>query len=122
MNIYIYSSGPWGYVTAEEFFFYLKMDILRNSTRRSSNGIEVFSSSSRDEDDEEALKWAALEKLPTFDRLRKGILVGSRGASSEVDVHDLGFQERKKLIDRLVNVGEDDNEKFLLKLKNRIDR
>lgn len=41
-------------------------------------GMDVFSKSTRDdEDDEEALKWASLEKLPTFDRLRKGLLLGS---------------------------------------------
>lgn len=80
--------------------------------------MEVFSTSSRVEDDEEALKWASLERLPTFDRLRKGILVGS----NEVDVHDLGFQQRKDLLDRLVKVADEDNEEFLLKLKNRIDK
>ncbi|KAK4372800.1 hypothetical protein RND71_008184 [Anisodus tanguticus] len=76
----------------------------------------------RDEDDEEALKWAALEKLPTFDRLRKGLLFGSQGAANEVDINDLGFQESKSLLDRLVKVVDEDNEKFLLKLKNRVDR
>ncbi|KAG8379880.1 hypothetical protein BUALT_Bualt07G0135300 [Buddleja alternifolia] len=93
-----------------------------NASATRNNVLEFFSSSTRDEDDEEALKWAALEKLPTFDRLRKGLLLGSRGAANEVDVDDLGFQDRKKLVERLVNVAEEDNEKFLLKLKNRIDR
>ncbi|KAK2651460.1 hypothetical protein Ddye_011316 [Dipteronia dyeriana] len=95
-----------------------------SSSRWRNNSKEAFSrSSSREEDDEEALKWAALEKLPTFDRLRKGILTSSRGGGgSEIDVSNLGFQERKKLIDRLVNVAEVDNDKFLWKLKNRIDR
>ncbi|KAK4395287.1 Pleiotropic drug resistance protein 1, partial [Sesamum angolense] len=111
-----------------------KMDM--NDVYRASNGfrrnasaafrndvMEIFSSSSRvHEDDDEALKWAALEKLPTFDRLRKGLLLGSRGAVNEVDVQDLGFQERKQLVERLVKVVEEDNEKFLLKFKNRIDR
>ncbi|KAL2489953.1 ABC transporter G family member 40 [Forsythia ovata] len=86
-----------------------------------NTGIEVFSRSSREEDDEEALKWAALEKLPTFDRLRKGLLFGSQGVN-EVDVHDLGFEDKKNLIERLVNVVDEDNEKFLLKLRHRIDR
>ncbi|GFQ06973.1 pleiotropic drug resistance protein 1, partial [Phtheirospermum japonicum] len=86
-----------------------------------NTGIEVFSRSAREEDDEEALKWAALEKLPTFDRLRKGLLFGSRGAN-EIDVQDLGFQDKRSLVERLVNTVEDDNEKFLQKLKNRIDR
>ncbi|OAY36963.1 pleiotropic drug resistance protein 1 [Manihot esculenta] len=88
-----------------------------------NNVLDVFSASSRDEDDEEALKWAALEKLPTYDRLRKGILVSvSKGGANELDVDNLGFNERKTLLERLVKVAEEDNEKFLLKLKNRLDR
>ncbi|CDO98092.1 unnamed protein product [Coffea canephora] len=101
---------------------------LRGSLRANSSalwrntGLEVFSRSSRDEDDEDALKWASLEKLPTFDRLRKGLLFGSRGEVNEVDVENFGFQERKTLIERLIKVAEEDNEKFLMKLRNRIDR
>ncbi|KAK9281885.1 hypothetical protein L1049_004792 [Liquidambar formosana] len=87
-----------------------------------NTGVEVFSRSSREEDDEEALKWAALEKLPTYNRLKKGLWSGSQGAASEVDVDNLGYQERKNLLERLVKVAEEDNEKFLLKLKDRIDR
>lgn len=93
-----------------------------NSSRIWRNtGMEVFSRSSRDEDDEEALKWAALEKLPTFDRLRKGLLFGSKGPN-EVDVGDLGFDDKRNLVERLVTNVEEDNEKFLTKLRNRIDR
>ncbi|XP_058074641.1 ABC transporter G family member 39-like [Magnolia sinica] len=92
------------------------------SSWRSTTAQDVFSRSSRDEDDEEALKWAALEKLPTYDRIRKGILSGVAGELREVDIEDLGFQERKNLLERLIRVTEEDNEKFLLKLKNRIDR
>ncbi|KAJ8755482.1 hypothetical protein K2173_019280 [Erythroxylum novogranatense] len=106
-------------------------DIYRasNSLRRGSSsvwrntGMDAFSVSSREEDDEEALKWAALEKLPTYDRLRKGILTSaSKGIATEIDIHNLGFQERKHLVERLVKVAEEDNERFLLKLRNRIDR
>ncbi|PHU15684.1 Pleiotropic drug resistance protein 1 [Capsicum chinense] len=100
---------------------------MRRSIRVNSNSIwrnsnDVFNRSSRDEDDEEALKWAALEKLPTFDRLRKGILLGPQGGANEVDIHDLGKQQSKDLIDRLVKVADEDNEKFLLKLRDRVDR
>lgn len=87
-----------------------------------SSGGDAFSRSSREDDDEEALKWAALEKLPTYNRLRKGLLLGSEGEASEVDVHHLGFQEKKSLMERLVKIAEEDNEKFLLKLKDRLDR
>lgn len=95
------------------------------SMRASSSSVwrnEVFTRSSHDEDDEEALKWASLEKLPTFDRLRKGLLLGSMGApATEVEIENLGPMERKKLMERLVKTAEEDNEKFLLKLRNRID-
>ncbi|GAA0141534.1 hypothetical protein LIER_02659 [Lithospermum erythrorhizon] len=67
--------------------------------------------------DEEALKWAALEKLPTFDRLRKGLIFGSQ----EIDVDNLDYQDKKKLIERLVKTPEEDNEKFLLKLRDRLN-
>ncbi|XP_068648074.1 pleiotropic drug resistance protein 1-like [Aristolochia californica] len=104
-------------------------DLYRiSSLRRNSSSIwrnsavEVFSRSSREEDDEEALRWAALEKLPTYNRLRKGILAGTAGELTEVDINSLGFQEKKVLLDRLVRVAEEDNEKFLMKLKNRIDQ
>ncbi|GMN37310.1 hypothetical protein TIFTF001_006704 [Ficus carica] len=101
---------------------------MRRSLRSTSSSIwrnrdmEVFSKSSRDEDDEEALRWAALERLPTYARLRKGILTTSQGQPSEIDVDNLGLKERRELIERLINVADEDNEKFLLKLRNRIDR
>jgi len=94
----------------------------RSSTVWRNSGVEAFSRSSREEDDEEALKWAALEKLPTYNRLRKGLLTASHGVANEIDVSDLGIQERQKLLERLVKVAEEDNERFLLKLKERIDR
>ncbi|KAL7187490.1 hypothetical protein ACSBR1_037549 [Camellia fascicularis] len=104
-------------------------NILRVSSARlsSSNiwrnsGREVFSKSFHDEDDEDALKWAALEKLPTYRRIQRGILTEEQGHAREIDIKNLGVMERKNLLERLVKIAEDDNEKFLLKLKKRIDR
>ncbi|KAJ9153602.1 hypothetical protein P3X46_027028 [Hevea brasiliensis] len=89
-----------------------------------SNATKIVSGScrSQEDDDEEALKWAALEKLPTYDRLKNGLLTTSDGRVTEINVQNIGLQERKNLLDRLVKVAEEDNEKFLLKLRNRIDR
>jgi hypothetical protein len=107
------------------------------SMRRDSGSIwrrgdDVFSRSSRDEDDEEALRWAALEKLPTYDRVRRAILPPLDGGEGEaaaaaagkgvVDVHGLGPRERRALVERLVRVADEDNERFLLKLKDRLER
>jgi hypothetical protein len=82
--------------------------------------------SRRDEaDDEEALKWAALEKLPTCDRLRTTILqksLGSRVVHEEVDVTKIGFEQRRQIIDNLLRVADQDNERFLKRLRARLDR
>ncbi|KAG0454843.1 hypothetical protein HPP92_024135 [Vanilla planifolia] len=83
----------------------------------------AFGRSGREEDDEEALKWAALEKLPTYDRMRRGILTeAGGGAVHEVDVEGIGMQERKNLLEKLVKTAEEDNEKFLQKLRDRMER
>ncbi|EHA8590358.1 ABC transporter G family member 39 [Cocos nucifera] len=94
-----------------------------SSWRATSSASDIFGRSGREEDDEEALKWAAIEKLPTYDRMRKGILTAAEGGEiQEVDIHGLGFQERKNLLERLVRTAEEDNERFLLKLRNRMER
>ncbi|TYI81108.1 hypothetical protein E1A91_D05G132600v1 [Gossypium mustelinum] len=95
------------------------------SSRWRDTGYNVFSRSFRqedDDDDEEALKWAAIERLPTFARLKKALLTISPGETSEVDVPKLGHEERKKLMDRLIKHTEKDNESFLLKVRQRVDR
>ncbi|RWW27554.1 hypothetical protein BHE74_00018097 [Ensete ventricosum] len=75
---------------------------------------------------EENLKWAALEKLPTYDRMRKGILrqvvEDGRVVCDEVDVHRLAPRDRKLLLDRIFRMVEEDNERFLERLRHRIDR
>ncbi|WCJ20352.1 ABC transporter G family member 39 [Euphorbia peplus] len=85
-----------------------------------NNSSEMFprNSSRRDqEDDEESLMWAALERLPTYNRLRKGIF-----SDEEIDIKKLDFVQKKNLLDKFLNVAEEDNEKFLLKLKDRLER
>ena len=96
---------------------------LGNSGSIWRRGDDVFSRSSRDEDDEEALRWAALERLPTFDRVRRGMLaLDGDGEKVEMDVGRLGARASRALIERLVRAADDDHERFLLKLKERMDR
>ncbi|KAL6327277.1 hypothetical protein AAG906_017834 [Vitis piasezkii] len=94
-------------------------DLARSvSSRRKTQG-DVFQS--RKEDDEEELKWAAIERLPTFERLRKGmlkqVLDDGKVVHEEVDFTNLGMQERKHHIESILKVVEEDNEKFLLRLR-----
>ena len=85
--------------------------------------MEVVSRSTQEEVDEESLKWAAIHRLPTERRIRRGILTEEDEEAKEVDIKSLGLQQLKNLLERLVKNGqEEDNEKFLLKLKNHFDR
>ncbi|EFJ25271.1 ATP-binding cassette transporter [Selaginella moellendorffii] len=77
-------------------------------------------------DDEEALKWVALEKLPTHNRLRTALLqnLGENGGQQITyqDVKKLGSQEKRGLIQKLLGVQESEDEKFVRRLRERIDR
>ena len=97
---------------------------LSSSNLWTNTGMEIFSRSSREEeeDEEEALKWAALEKLPTFKRVQVGILKEEEGHHREIDIKKLGPLEKRNIVEKLVKTAEEDNERFLLKLRERIDR
>lgn len=90
-----------------------------------NNPGDVFAKSGREEDEEE-LKWAAIERLPTYDRVRKTmlkhVLENGRIGYEEVDVSELGMQDKKNLLESILKVVEEDNEKFLLRLRERTDR
>ncbi|XVF07077.1 hypothetical protein REPUB_Repub06bG0106200 [Reevesia pubescens] len=77
-------------------------------------------------DTEEDLIRAAIERLPKYDRLRKGMLrkVADNGkvVVDEVDVTKLGTQHKRQLMDSILKVVEEDNENFLRKLRDRTDR
>lgn len=103
------------------------------SSSRSNWNVEAASRRSvRAEEDEEALRWAALEKLPTYDRLRKTVLksfmetpnqpTNVKVVHKEIDVRKMDVNEKQQFIDRFFKVAEEDNEKFLLKQRNRIDK
>ncbi|AET01511.2 drug resistance transporter-like ABC domain protein [Medicago truncatula] len=116
----------------------LSRSISRSLSRSSWKMEEVFASgrysrrTSQVDEDEEALKWAAIEKLPTYDRLRTSIMQtftegdqpqpGNRQQHKEVDVTKLDMNERQQIIDKIFKVAEEDNEKYLRKFRNRIDK
>ncbi|XP_076923568.1 ABC transporter G family member 36-like, partial [Bidens hawaiensis] len=88
--------------------------------RRSRNSME----------DEEALRWAALEKLPTYNRLRTTIFKTYIDEEQPqmpneqmlIDVRNLNPQAQQSFIDKIFKVAEEDNEIFLRKFRDRIDK
>ncbi|CAH8257288.1 unnamed protein product [Arabidopsis lyrata] len=91
-----------------------------------SEADEVFGRSERREEDDVELRWAAIERLPTFDRLRKGMLpqtsVNGNIKLEEVDFMNLAPKEKKQLMEMILSFVEEDNEKFLRGLRERTDR
>ncbi|KAJ8557586.1 hypothetical protein K7X08_003211 [Anisodus acutangulus] len=89
-------------------------------------GGDVFERSARENDDEKELKWAAIERLSTYDRLRKGILRQTLDDGEtnyhEVDLVHLGLQDRKQLLESILKLVEEDNKMFLRRLRDRTDR
>ncbi|KAI8569199.1 hypothetical protein RHMOL_Rhmol02G0260400 [Rhododendron molle] len=83
-------------------------------------------SQSGQQDDDEELRQAAIDRLPTYDSLRKGILNrvldDGKIMQGEVDVTKLGNQEKKLLMDSVLKTAEEDNERFLERLRERTDR
>ncbi|KAL6905801.1 hypothetical protein ACP4OV_003402 [Aristida adscensionis] len=86
-----------------------------------------------DDDDEEEveLKWAAIERLPTSDRLHTSLLAARlrRGADHQgdaaaevVDVRRLGAAERRVVVDALVADIRRDNLRLLRRQRRRMDR
>ncbi|KAI3671594.1 hypothetical protein L1987_87333 [Smallanthus sonchifolius] len=127
-----------------------KMSLSQSVGRSISRGISRASGSWRMEDvfatgggashdgrtsrhsmeDEEALRWAALEKLPTYNRLRTTIFKSYIPADQQqmptdqmlLDVRDLDPQARQGFIDKIFKVAEEDNEIFLRKFRDRVDK
>lgn len=89
----------------------------------SSESVSVRSASFRESgDDEEALQWAALERLPTYNRVRKGVFKNIVGDLIEIDVHKLELEERKVVLNRLVQSVDDDWDRFFLRIRQRFDK
>ena len=74
-----------------------------------------------DGEDEEELRWAALERLPTYTRVRRGIFKNMVGDHMEIEVTELQAQEQKLVLDRLVTSVDDDPERFFRRMRSRFE-
>ncbi|KAF3336211.1 pleiotropic drug resistance protein 3-like isoform X1 [Carex littledalei] len=98
-----------------------------------SRGDEEERKRGRDEDEEELqLQWAAIERLPTYNRLRTSLFFqhqhvveegeGEKQGRVPVDVGRLGPIERHLFIESMIKHIEKDNLTLLQKQRRRIDR
>ncbi|KAL3538281.1 hypothetical protein ACH5RR_001647 [Cinchona calisaya] len=80
-------------------------------------------SAGKDDDEESALQWAAIDRLPTFERLRSFLfdeLVDKR--KRVIDVTKLGALERHMSIEKLIKHIEHVNLRLLKKIRKRIHK
>ncbi|PKU84877.1 ABC transporter G family member 37 [Dendrobium catenatum] len=89
-------------------------------------GADTIENDLGDHNDEELqLQWGAIERLPTRRRLRLSLLKlpeGEHGIMRVVDVTQIEAVERHLFIEKLVKNVEEDNQKLLKKLRERIRR
>ncbi|XP_062009969.1 pleiotropic drug resistance protein 3-like isoform X1 [Rosa rugosa] len=86
----------------------------------------------KNEDEEVELQWAAIERLPTFERIRTSLFdcskdekedeASNKSKMAQIDVSKLGSMERHVVIQKLIKEIEGDNHRLLQKLRERIDR
>lgn len=100
--------------------------VIDGRGRKSFGELIENSASFHERSDEEETKWEALWRLPTYDRMRKVILkqVLDNGKVNyeEVDINKLGVEEKKHILESIIKTAEVDNENFLQKMRDRIDR
>ncbi|KAL5700489.1 drug-responsive transcription factor pdr3 [Ranunculus cassubicifolius] len=105
----------------------LGLEEIERSIRASFDHSDVESTTEKT-DDEVELQWAAIERLPTFRRLRTSLFDPNnnsgemQGKKVVTDVTRLGDIERRLFVDKLINNIEEDNRRLLRKLKSRIDK
>ncbi|KAI3904334.1 hypothetical protein MKW92_045038 [Papaver armeniacum] len=77
-----------------------------------------------DQDESVALQWAAIDRLPTFTKLRTSLFYDGVDVKGKrvIDVTKLGPVERHMFIEKLINHIENDNLRLLQNIRERIDK
>ncbi|RZC48744.1 hypothetical protein C5167_017175 [Papaver somniferum] len=88
------------------------------------NSVRDVDESAENQDERVALQWAAIERLPTFRKLRSSLFDDGGDVTGKrvIDVTKLGPVERHMFIEKLIKHIENDNLRLLQNLKKRIDK
>ncbi|KAL3749878.1 hypothetical protein ACJRO7_010927 [Eucalyptus globulus] len=99
---------------------------LQGSSFRSTLAISTTKDDTNDEYD---LQWAAIERLPTFERLKSSLFeceIDGRAVDDKgkkvVDVSTLGALERHFFVEKLIRHVENDNLNLLRKIRDRTEK
>lgn len=100
----------------------------RSSFWRNINAVQDGDGVSDDGDDEaDLLQWAAIQRLPTFERITSALFDGvdengEAKGKQVINVSKLGAHDRHMFVERLIKHTENDNLRLLQKLRKRIDK
>ncbi|GJW85259.1 AAA+ ATPase domain-containing protein [Tanacetum coccineum] len=105
---------------------------IRSSFRQRTSSLRANSGKGSVKNNEEAddgnlLQWAAIDRLPTYDRLRSSLFDEDNGDGNDVkgkkvvDVTKLLAPERHMFIEKLIKHIENDNLRLLQKIRKRTD-
>jgi hypothetical protein len=105
-----------------------RLQLASSSLREALSSTSSLSLSLREQhnDEEVELKWAAIERLPTLDRLHTSLPLHAKANANglePVDVRSMGAAERRELVHALV--ADDilkDNLRLLRRQRRRMDR
>ncbi|OQU78700.1 hypothetical protein SORBI_3008G033700 [Sorghum bicolor] len=86
-----------------------------------SRSVSFSLNNEQEKDDEVELRWAAVERLPTMDRLHTSLQLHAE-EQQVVDVRRLGAAERRMVVDTLIANIHRDNLRLLRKQRQRMDR
>lgn len=101
---------------------------FRGLSSRFRSNSELSSRTNVDLDEEALMQWAAIDRLPTLDRLRSSLFEEVNGVENGnngrkvVDVAKLSAPEKHMLIEKLIKHIENDNLRLLHKMRKRMDR
>lgn len=105
---------------------YFQGCMLINMSTTTNNRVVEKEATEAAEAEEEEQRWAALQRLPIYKSIRKGLLrqVVDDGKVNvtEIDLQKLGKQQKKVLVESVLKFVEEDFENFLTKLRDRIHR
>lgn len=96
---------------------------FRLSFHRRPSSFRADSALSSAHIDEQILsQWSAIDRLPTFERLKSSLFDENEDGKRVVDVTKIGGPQRRLFIDKLIKHIQHDNLKILHKMRKRIDK
>lgn len=98
---------------------------IRSSFRSYASSFRSVAHDNDPNNDEFEQQWAAVDRLPTFERITTALFDDKNGdvaGKRVVNITKLGAEERHMFIEKLIKHIENDNLRLFQKIRKRIDK